>query len=117
MNKRIQNDNRQAENRETAIERQEDLRLSQDAERFRREQEAQTDIMRREQEERDRLDAIAHDEARDAENAARMAQEEAEAAAQEELEAIAQAQAEAAAIAQAEAEQVAAQAGQLDAIS
>jgi hypothetical protein len=60
------------------------------------------------------MEAIAYDQARAAENAARIAQEAAEDVAQEEAEAAAQAEAEAVAQAQAQAAQAAAQAGQLD---
>jgi hypothetical protein len=110
----LQNETRREADREAAAEREEDEQLSQQAERFRREQETQTDVVRREQEERDRLEAIAIDQARAAEHAARIEQEAAEAAAQEEAEAAAQAQALAAAQAQDQAEQAAAQAGLLN---
>jgi len=105
---RMQNETRRANNRGAAAEREENELLSQRAEQFRREQEAQADVIRREQEERDREDAIRHDQARVAENAARVAQEAAEAQAQ------AAAQAEAAMQAQVQAALAAAQAGQLD---
>jgi hypothetical protein len=109
-----QNEIRRFENREAAINREEDEHLSQDAELFRRQQEAQADAIRREQQERDRLEAIAYDQARAAENAARIAEQAAEAVAQAQAEAAAQAQALADAHAQAQAAQQAAQAGQLD---
>ena len=111
---RIQNETRRANNREAALEREDDLCLSQHVEQFRREQESQADAIHRAQEERDRLEAVAYDQVRAAENAARMAQEAAQAAAQAQAQAAAQAEAQAAAQAQAQAAHAAAQAGQLD---
>ena len=110
---RLQNDIRLA-NRAAAAEREENEILSQMAQQFQREQEAQADVIRREQEERDYQDAIRYDQARLAENAARMVQEAEEAAAEAQAEAAAQAEAEAAMQAQIQAAMAAAQAGQLD---
>ncbi|KIM86570.1 hypothetical protein PILCRDRAFT_86310 [Piloderma croceum F 1598] len=59
----LQNEIRRVNNRGAAAEREENEFLSQRAEQFRREQEAQSDVIRREQEERDRQDAIRYDQA------------------------------------------------------
>src|SRR6266849_1302939 len=63
----IQNEIRHAEARCEAAEREDDLHLSQQAEQFRREQEAQADSMHREQELRDQQEAAAYDQVRVAE--------------------------------------------------
>jgi len=63
---------------EKLLLRERDEHLSQEAEQFRRQQEAQADAVHRKQEERDHLEAAAYDQARAAENAARIAQEAAE---------------------------------------
>ena len=57
---RIQNEIRRAHNQDAAIERQEDEHLSQQAEQFQREEEAQAEAIHREQEERNRIEADAY---------------------------------------------------------